>query len=173
MYKHLGSASQSKRQRGELCMRGVWGRGSISKVWFTQRNAGRRMAFQHMQPRIDAGSTHSTREHKHAGQRGQGTRTKRGPASLRAMRAACQLTPDCHNGARPLPAIQWSQHDSTYKRIPIQIQRAKPNPHHARAPHQSRAPEAQCSQAQPPPRLRYQLANNTLTILDDHVSHFV
>ena len=97
------------------------------------------------------GATHSTRQHKYAGQRGQGMRTMRGPVSLRAIRAACLLTPACHTGARQQPAIQRSQHDSTCKRIPIPIQRARPNFHHARAPHQPRAPEAQCSR---PSRLR-------------------
>ena len=152
-----------------MCIRGVWGRGSISKVWFTQRNAGRRRAFQHMQPRIGAGATLNLRKQTRRTKRTRPpvTRTMRGPASLRAMRAACQLTPDCHTGALPPPTIQRFQHDSTCKRIPIQIQRAKSNPRHARAPHQSRVPEAQCSQAQPPPRLGYQLANNTLTILED------
>ena len=41
------------------------------------------------------------------------------------------------------------------------------------APHQPGAPEAQCSQAQPPPSLGYQLANNTLIILDDHQEDLV
>jgi len=40
------------------------------------------------------------------------------------------------------------------------------------APHQPGAPEAQCSQAQPPPSLGYQLAN-TLIILDDHQEDLV
>jgi len=94
-----------------------------------------------------------------------------GPASLRVMRSVCQLSHDYHTSVSPQPAIQRSQHDSTCKRIPIQIQRAKPNFHHARAPHQPRAPEAQYSQAQLPLHLGYQLADNTLTILDDHGGH--
>jgi len=62
IYRQFGSVSQSKRKRGELYMRGVWGRGSVSKVWFTQRNAGRRRAFQHMQPLTSArGNTLNSR----------------------------------------------------------------------------------------------------------------
>jgi len=80
---------------------------------------------------------------------------------LRCVRAACQLTPACHTGACPQLAIQLSQHDSTCNRIPIPIQRARPNPHHARAPHQPRASEAQCIR---PSRLRVWVINVQTTL---------
>jgi len=51
-------------------------------------------------------ATHWPREHKHTGQRRQGTHTMRGPALLRAMRAACELTPDWHPNAR-LQRSRW------------------------------------------------------------------
>jgi len=68
------------------------------------------------------------------------------PLRCRQCEQHASRPPACHTGVRP-QAIQRSQHDCTCKRIPIQIQRAKPNPHHARVPHQPRAPEVQCSQA--------------------------
>jgi len=112
IYRQLGSGSQSNRQRGELCMRGVWGRGSISKVWFRSKmraGAGHSNTYN---CELAPGATHSTREHKHAGQRRQDTRTMRGPASLQAMRAACQPTPRMPHRCPPTgdPAVSTRLH---------------------------------------------------------------
>ena len=179
--KYIGSSGAYHRVKGRegSCTWGEFGVGAVSARCGLRSETRAGAGHSNTCSRSPApGATHSTREHKHAGPRGQGTRTMRGPDSLRAIQVACQLTSACHTGARPHPAIQRSQQDSTCKQIPIKIQRARPNPHHARALYQPRA-QSPMQQAQAPPRLGYQLANNTLTILDDHFelvrsfSHFL
>jgi len=112
IYRQLGSASQSKRKRGEWCMSNVWGRGSISKMWFTQQNAGRRRAFQHMQALSGAGgNTLNSRTQTRR------TKRRRHAHNARPRFAACNLSSMSADPRLPHPVPAHSPRSSDLNAI--------------------------------------------------------